>query len=112
MKKLILEYWPALILVAVLAVLISVNERRRRSILPPTMTIKWQCDWMRAEIKSQRDQETRANEFNRTNTDHTRFMAIKVSSIFGWSPKKGDTELGYRSDGVVVWRVLPEGESK
>ncbi len=68
---------------------------------------KWQYDDVRTRLKNYEDQSKRAEEFYRTNTDRRFGFAVDVP-IIQWTPRKGDIELGYRSDGIVVWRDLPE----
>lgn len=71
------------------------------------ISVKWQCDETRAALKKHSEQVKVAEEFNRTNTDPR--MVWYVEGLWlDWRPRKGDIELGYRSDGVVVWRPLPE----
>lgn len=70
-------------------------------------TTRWQYDDIRQRIKEQQIAEQRAAEFNRTNTDHS-VSAYSVGFGIEWNPRKGDIELGYRSDGTVVWRNVPE----
>ncbi len=72
---------------------------------------KWQYDNLRARIQKYEAQTKRAEEFNRTNTNRSVWMAVDAL-LFEWRPQKGDIELGYRSDGVVVWRDLPEGKEQ
>lgn len=62
---------------------------------------------MRAAIKKHDEQVKRADAFNRTNTNPMLVGYVEWLN-FDWRPQKGDIELGYRADGVVVWRPLPE----
>lgn len=70
-------------------------------------SIKWEHDNLRSAIAKQEAQLKAAEEFNRTNTN-PRICAYVELLNFSWTPKAGEIELGYRSDGTVVWRYLPE----
>lgn len=72
-------------------------------------TVEWQFDWIRKRKAELQAQRKAADEFNRTNTNPAVGMFVEWDNI-QWKPDKGSKELGYRSDGVVVWRDLPEGK--
>lgn len=86
--------------------------------LPPNMAIvtagglevKWQYDKWREEAARVKREEAAADEFNRTNTNPALGGVVVHNFIYQWTPEKGSIELGYRSDGVVIWRELPEGK--
>lgn len=73
--------------------------------------VVWQCDPIRREIWAHAQEEVLFEQFKKTNTSTMlSFVFTHFVSSNDWHVTKGDKELGYRSDGVVVWRELPEGK--
>jgi hypothetical protein len=72
-------------------------------------TVDWQFDYYRNEIKRVTREEFWAAEFSRTNTNHALGSVVRGVN-FHWQPEAGSRELGYRSDGTVLWRFTPEGK--
>ncbi len=70
--------------------------------------VKWQMDDIRQNNKKVDEESILILEFNKTNTNQrltankTKFhIPIRIT-------KENNIELGYRSDGAVVWRIFPE----
>lgn len=75
----------------------------------PAPTVRWQWDDAR-KIRREADVKNAwAKEFNRTNTNPS-MVAVFTSSYFPIAVTPNEVEYGYRSDGVVVWRVPPEAK--
>lgn len=71
--------------------------------------VSWEYEGYRHEIDRYKKELKFAEEFNRTNTAPNQ-VAMVNGLNFDWRPKSGQKEIGYRSDGIVVWRELPEGK--
>lgn len=72
--------------------------------------VVWQYDKYREEAARVKAQEAFADEFSRTNTNPALGGVVVHNFVYQWQPKYGDIELGWRDDGVVVWREVPEGK--
>ncbi len=69
--------------------------------------VTWQYDAIRAQITKHEAQQKAADEFNRTNTNPMMAGYVEWLNV-DWRPYHGQIELGYKPDGTVVWRPLPE----
>jgi len=96
------------VILALFSVMTSASIRSALQQSHPAKTT-WAFDDMRAKIERHKEQEAFADAFSKTNTDPQRVAMVEVLN-FDWRPQKGQIELGYRSDGTVVWRTLPEGK--
>lgn len=73
----------------------------------PLMTVRWELDGIRRENALAAQEAREAEEFFRTNTDgsvgYIRQHHENLTAL-----ARVDIEFGFRSDGIVVWRVPPE----
>lgn len=69
--------------------------------------IKWQYDAVRENNRLARQESEAADAFAKTNTNPL-MMKMVTKHEYKLRVTTNDVELGYRDDGVVVWRTPPE----
>lgn len=73
------------------------------------ITVRWQYQEVRDQWRSYSNQLKSAESFYKTNTDNRIGVFVtRPTMYFDHKLTTNDIELGYRSDGTVIWRVPPE----
>ncbi len=73
------------------------------------LPIRWQYQEVREQQNLYERQKKAAEAFNKTNTNQHVGMMVTIPNMhFEHRLTTNDIELGYRSDGSVIWRTPPE----